>query len=86
MDRSVEPKRQDIRFCETADGAPIAYSILGQGPALVRVLGWFTHLEMEWRWPEMPAFWERLAETHTLVRYDGRGIGLSGRWAGEFTE
>ncbi len=78
--------RQDIRFCRTADGVDIAYSVVGSGPVLVRVLGWFTHLELEWEWPEMRALWEGLAEHHTVIRYDGRGIGLSSAYQGEFTE
>jgi pimeloyl-ACP methyl ester carboxylesterase len=53
---------------------------------ILRVLGWFTHLEMEWEWPALRLIWERLGETHTIVRYDGRGIGLSSPWTGEFTE
>ncbi len=76
----------EIRYCRTADGASIAYSVHGTGPMLVRVLGWFTHLEMEWEWPALRLIWERLAETHTVVRYDGRGIGLSSPWPEEFTE
>jgi len=77
---------QDIQFCTTSDGARIAYSVIGSGPPLVRVLGHFTHLEMEWEWPDLRYFWERLAERFTVVRYDGRGIGLSERYDGEFTE
>jgi pimeloyl-ACP methyl ester carboxylesterase len=50
------------------------------------VLGHFTHLEAEWEWPELRRFWELLAERHTVVRYDGRGIGLSDPYTGEFTE
>ena len=79
-------RHQDIRFCETADGARLAYSVVGTGPPLVRVLGHFTHLEMEWQWPDMRLFWERLAEHNAVVRYDGRGIGLSDPYSGEFTE
>jgi pimeloyl-ACP methyl ester carboxylesterase len=77
---------QEIQFCTTVDGAKIAYSVIGNGPLLVRVLGWFTHLEIEWEWPEMRAFWESLAERHTVIRYDGRGIGLSDPYPGDFTE
>jgi pimeloyl-ACP methyl ester carboxylesterase len=77
---------QDIRFCKTADGVQIAYSSIGNGPLMVRVLGHFTHLEMEWEWPDLRHFWERLAERFTVVRYDGRGIGLSEKYAGDFTE
>lgn len=82
----VEARHQDIQFCTTGDGMRIAYSVIGSGPVLVRVLGHFTHLEMEWEWPDLRHFWERLAERFTVVRYDGRGIGLSDRYAGEFTE
>lgn len=79
-------QQQDIRFCTAADGVRVAYSVMGKGPLLVRVLGHFTHLEMEWEWPDLRHLWERLAERYTVVRYDGRGIGLSEHYAGEFTE
>jgi pimeloyl-ACP methyl ester carboxylesterase len=81
-----EGRQQEIRFCTTSDGVGIAYSLIGSGPMLVRVLGHFTHLEKEWEWPDLRRFWERLAERFTVVRYDGRGIGLSNRWEGDFTE
>lgn len=77
---------QSIAYCTTRDGVRIAYATSGRGPLLVRVLGWFTHLEMEWAWPDLRALWEQLGTSHTVVRYDGRGIGLSERWTGEFTE
>ena len=69
----------NIRYCTTSDGIQIAYSITGQGPPLVRVLGWFTHLEYEWKTPFWRVFAERLSDHYTLVRYDGRGTGLSDR-------
>jgi pimeloyl-ACP methyl ester carboxylesterase len=78
--------RPEIRFCTAEDGARIAYAALGTGPLLIRVLGHFTHLEMEWDWPALRLLWEGLAETHTVVRYDGRGIGLSDPWSDAFTE
>ena len=84
--RAGRTVQQEIRFCATDDGIRIAYSVIGSGPPLVRVLGWFTHLEEEWRWPELRFFWEKLAEHFTVIRYDGRGIGLSDPWPGEFTE
>ncbi len=76
----------EIRYCRAADGASIAYAVHGSGPVLVRVLGWFTHLEVEWEWPALRLIWELLGESHTVVRYDGRGIGLSGPWTKPFTE
>ena len=80
------PLEQEVRYCTTADGIRIAYSTIGSGPVLVRVLGHFTHLEVEWEWPDLRRFWEQLADRHTVVRYDGRGMGLSEPFAGEFTE
>ena len=77
---------QDIRYCTTSDGVSIAYSVVGSGPFIVRVLGHFTHLEMEWEWPDLRRFWEQLAARFTVVRYDGRGMGLSDPYTGDFTE
>jgi pimeloyl-ACP methyl ester carboxylesterase len=79
-------QQQDIQYCTSTDGIHLAYSVIGTGPLLVRVLGHFTHLEMEWEWPDLRHFWERLAENFTVVRYDGRGTGLSDNYRGEFTE
>jgi pimeloyl-ACP methyl ester carboxylesterase/predicted Ser/Thr protein kinase len=84
--RTPAASRPDVRFCVAADGARIAYSVTGTGPLLVRVLGHFTHLEMEWEWPALRLLWEGLSASHTVVRYDGRGIGLSNPWPGAFTE
>ena len=41
---------------------------------------------MEWEWPALRRLWEALAVKHTVVRYDGRGIGMSAPWEREFTE
>jgi len=71
---------QQIRFCSSADGATIAYTRIGEGPPLIRVLGWFSHLGMEWEREESRRFWEQLASQYDLVRYDGRGTGLSEPW------
>jgi pimeloyl-ACP methyl ester carboxylesterase len=83
---SARSYEQEIRFCRTADGIGLAYSTIGSGPVIARVLGHFTHLEAEWQWPDLRLFWERLADDYTVVRYDGRGMGLSDRYDGEFTE
>jgi class 3 adenylate cyclase len=71
---------QDIRFCKTPDGVRIAYATSGKGdPPLVRVLGWFTHLEYEWENPLWRTPIEMWSEHHLVVRYDGRCMGLSDR-------
>jgi pimeloyl-ACP methyl ester carboxylesterase len=75
---------QEIRYCQTTDGQRIAYAITGEGPPIIRLLGWFTHLEAEWRSPLGRSFWQRLSQNHQLIRYDGRGMGMSGA-ASEFS-
>ena len=68
---------QEIRYCRTSDGLRIAYAVVGEGTPIVRSLGWYTHLEVEWSSPLGRSFWQRLSRDHQLIRYDGRGIGLS---------
>ncbi len=70
---------QEIRFCKTSDGVRIAYAVTGQGPPVVRSLGWFTHLEREWETPLWRSLITGLSASHQLIRYDGRGTGLSDR-------
>ncbi len=68
---------QKIRYCRTADGVRIAYAESGEGVPIVRTMGWFTHLGTEWASPLGRSFWQRLSRQHRLIRYDGRGMGLS---------
>jgi class 3 adenylate cyclase len=76
---------QQIRFCKTSDGVRIAYATVGQGPPLVRVLGWLTHLEYEWENPRWRRTWGGGATRFSLTRYDGRGMGLSDREVSDFS-
>src|SRR3990172_10429394 len=76
---------QDIRFCTTSDGVRIAYATVGQGPPLVRVLGWMTHLEYEWENPRWRRQVEGMGSRFTYIRYDGRGMGLSDRDVSDFS-
>jgi len=77
--------QQEIRFCTSPDGVQIAYALAGHGPPLVRVLNWMTHLEYERTSPVWRHWLSELASTHTLIRYDGRGCGLSDWEADEFS-
>lgn len=68
-----------IRFCTTADGVNIAWAVGGHGVPLVKTPNWLNNLELDldslvWR-----RWILRMAESHTLVRYDARGCGLSDR-------
>jgi pimeloyl-ACP methyl ester carboxylesterase/DNA-binding CsgD family transcriptional regulator len=77
--------KQRIRFCASGDGTRIAFATAGEGPPLVRVNNWFTHLELDWANPVWRHWTEALAEKRTLVRFDSRGSGLSDRDATDFS-
>ncbi len=70
---------QRITFCRTGDGVNIAMATVGQGPVLVKTANWLNHLEHDWESPIWSPFLQRLAGRFKLVRYDGRGNGLSDR-------
>ena len=73
----MEPR---IQYAKTSDGVSIAFWTLGQGKPLVQMPRLpFSHIQMEWQIPELRTWYERLAATRTLVRYDARGTGLSDR-------
>jgi len=73
----MEPR---IQYAQTADGVSIAFWTLGEGTPLVHMPRHvFSHIELEWQFPEIRRWYERLAEKRMLVRYDGRGSGLSQR-------
>ena len=70
---------QKIRFCRSRDGVQLAYASSGEGPPLVKVANFLTHLEYDWRSPVVQPFLLELNRGRTLVRYDPRGCGLSDR-------
>lgn len=69
----------EVRFTTSRDGVRIAWSQHGEGPPLVRVGTWLTHLQHDsesvvWRhWLTV------LGDRFTFVRYDDRSCGLSDR-------
>ncbi|MGZ4277924.1 MAG: alpha/beta fold hydrolase [Solirubrobacteraceae bacterium] len=69
--------QQDIRFCTAPDGTRLAWTSHGEGPPMVKVANWLTHLEYDWQSPVWRSWLERLGRSHTLIRYDERGCGLS---------
>ncbi len=76
---------QDVRYCRTADGVRLALATTGQGLPLVRPPTWFNHLEYDWHVQFRSALYHFLAERCELVRYDGRGNGLSERHVPEIS-
>jgi len=67
---------QDIRFVPVTGGR-VAVAVLGDGPALLLPAPWISHVELEWEFPEYRRFLRRLADRHTVIRYDRLGVGLS---------
>lgn len=71
--------RPPTRYVSTTDGVRVAFAVHGDGPPLVFVRGWISHLDAMWDDPEFRAFFEALGAHFTVVRYDLRGNGLSDR-------
>ena len=76
---------QQIRFFTTAEGVRIAYATVGEGPVLLNVAYWLSHLEFDWKDAAYRSFFEALARNNTLIRYDKHGCGLSDRDRTEFS-
>jgi pimeloyl-ACP methyl ester carboxylesterase/DNA-binding CsgD family transcriptional regulator len=69
---------QTLGSTQLDDGTEVTYAQSGDGPPLVYVAGWLTHLELSWAMPPERRYFEMLARGRTLVRYDKPGCGLSG--------
>ena len=72
----ARPALHEDQFCRTSDDVRIAYSVVGDGPAVVWASHWVSHLAFNrespvWHWTE------EFAKEHAYVRYDQRGSGLS---------
>jgi class 3 adenylate cyclase len=79
----MEPR---IQYAKTADGVSIAYWTLGAGQPLVCMPNFpFSHIQLEWQDPGWRRWYERLAEKRKLLRYDGRGSGLSDRHVADYS-
>lgn len=71
--------QQQVDFATTSDGVRLAYATAGSGPPLVFALGWMMHIERGFDSPAYESHISRLTEQHQVIRYDGRGTGLSDR-------
>ena len=83
-EQALQPQRptqhdQKVTFCRTSDGFNIAMAGVGRGLPLVRATTWLNHIEYEWQDPIRGPLLHFLADRYHLVRYDGRGNGLSDR-------
>jgi pimeloyl-ACP methyl ester carboxylesterase/DNA-binding CsgD family transcriptional regulator len=68
----------EIRFLGFG-GRRVAYAVSGDGPPLVVPAWWVSHLELNWHDRAFRSFWDFVGEGHSLVRYDGPGVGMSDR-------
>jgi pimeloyl-ACP methyl ester carboxylesterase len=67
------------RYAKSGD-VNIAYQVVGDnGPDLVFVMGWVSHVEYFWTHPRVAHFFHRLARFSRLILFDKRGTGLSDR-------
>lgn len=70
---------QRIYFTRSFDGTQIVFGIAGDGPPLVKVANYMSHLEHDWNSPVWRHWLEELTRSHTLIHSDERGCGLSDR-------
>ena len=77
----MEPQ---IRYCTTSDGASIAYATMGMGPVVVVPPGVHSFSGLLRVGPGYRTLCAAIAAAFTLVQYDGRGMGLSGRERREY--
>ena len=74
----VTPKTQYARSGDVS----IAYQVFGEGPDIVFIPGVYGHLEMQWEFPDVPQFFERIASFSRVIVFDKRGTGMSDRDVG----
>ena len=74
-----------IQFCTTSDGIRIAYTVTGDGPPLVKVMGFVTNVELDDDPVAFPATRIGLVDGFSLIRFDKRGTGLSDRSVTDFS-
>jgi pimeloyl-ACP methyl ester carboxylesterase/DNA-binding CsgD family transcriptional regulator len=69
------------RYARSGD-IHIAFQVMGEGPDLVFIPGWVSHLELEMEMGLPRRFYEALASFSRLIRFDKRGTGMSDRVTG----
>lgn len=68
-----------VRFCQTPEGASLAYAEVGDGAPLVMLPGWLSHLRELWTHPAAATARDKLAVRHRFLCFDRLGCGLSSR-------
>ncbi|MGH2654992.1 MAG: adenylate/guanylate cyclase domain-containing protein [Actinomycetota bacterium] len=69
----------ETQYATAPDGLKIAYQVSGNGDIdLVFMQGAVAHLELAWEDPRLSRLFERLSSFTRLIRFDRRGMGMSG--------
>jgi pimeloyl-ACP methyl ester carboxylesterase/DNA-binding CsgD family transcriptional regulator len=69
-----------VNYVTTADGMNLAYTVTGRGKPLVMLPLALNHVQLSWRYDQRITGWlDALTSRFRLVRYDGRGQGMSSR-------
>jgi pimeloyl-ACP methyl ester carboxylesterase/DNA-binding CsgD family transcriptional regulator len=68
---------QRVSFTHSFDGTRLAFGVAGDGPPLVKVANYMSHLEHVWTSSVWIHWLEELTRAHTLIHGDERGSGLS---------
>jgi class 3 adenylate cyclase len=69
----------ETQYAMAPDGVQIAYQVTGEGDVdLVLMQGAVAHLELQWEDPRLTRLFERLSAFCRLIRFDRRGMGMSG--------
>jgi pimeloyl-ACP methyl ester carboxylesterase/DNA-binding CsgD family transcriptional regulator len=74
---AVTDIQQSIRFLKTPDDVTLAWAEAGEGPALVKVANWLSHLEYDWDSPVWRHWMQFFASNFRFIRYDERGCGMT---------
>lgn len=76
---------REVRYCTSEDGVRIAYSVEGDGLALLWMPLFVESIAKESLTPSIVHFLGRLRQENRVVRYDPRGTGLSQREVEDFS-
>ena len=68
---------QEVRYCTASDGTRLAFSVMGEGPPLVKTANWLNHIEHDWESPLWKHWLAEFTRGRSLIRYDERGNGMS---------
>lgn len=81
----IQKGNQKIQFTNSFDGTRIAYATAGKGPPLVKAANYMGHLNFDWESPVWGHWLAELTRSHTLIRYDERGSGMSATEVADLT-